>query len=552
MFTAGNVWRSSPARTRRRVRELAGDLVTDSIVVRVGLQEGRKGEVRNLVSIAGCGGSSGGPGDQAERFEPQRVTSLAAMASDHSTGSTPSSTAGTPNEETALSPTRAPGPSKPQDSYQRIGDGGGGSSFFQTLIHLLKGNIGTGLLGLPLAVKNAGLLVGPLSLLVMGVVAVHCMDILVKCSRHLSTRSRKPYLDYGETFEHGMENVSWLRRHSVWGRRVVNLFLIITQLGFCCVYFVFLSDNVKQVVEAANSTTWNCHNNQTSVIVPSFDSRLYMLCFLPFIVLLVFTRNLRYLAPFSFLANLVMSISLVLVYWYSITNIKYPILLPFVGAAKDYSLFFGTAIFAFEGIGVVLPLENKMQRPERFHAVLYVGMGIVTVLYISLGTVGYICFGEVISGSITLNLPSCWLYQIVKLLYSFGIFVTYALQFYVAAEILIPVAVSRVPARFALAIDLSIRTLLVAFTCALAILIPELDLVISLVGSVSSSFLALIFPPLLQVLAFHNEGLAPWLVMKNVVISLIGFVGFVAGTYTTIEEIIQRNSKRNSTALFGL
>ncbi|XP_051927056.1 proton-coupled amino acid transporter 1 isoform X3 [Hippocampus zosterae] len=379
----------------------------------------------------------------------------------------------------------------------------------------------------------------------MGLIALHCMRVLVDCSHYLSAKMNRPSLTYGEAIQYSMENVSWLRRHSHWGKRTVNLFLIITQLGFCCVYFVFLSDNVKQVVEAANATTFNCQvdgGNQTQVLVPSFDSRLYMLCFLPAFILLVFTPNLKYLAPLSLIANLVMATSLVLIYFYSITHIKYPIDLPLVGQAKDYPLFFGTAIFAFEGIGVVLPLENKMHRPQSFPLVLYLGMGIVTFLYISLGTIGYICFGADIGGSITLNLPNCWTYQAVKLLYCFGIFITFALQFYVPAEILIPSAVARVPEHWERAVELVLRAVLVIFTCTLAILIPELDLVISLVGSVSSSFLALIFPPILQVLTFHGEGLSPASLTKNLVISFVGLVGFLAGTYVAIEQIVARNA----------
>lgn len=95
---------------------------------------------------------------------------------------------------------------------------------------------------------------------------------------------------------------------------------------------------------------------------------------------------------------------------------------------------------------------------------------------------------------------------------------------------------------------------MMSFCCfssgALAILIPELDLVISLVGSVSSSALALIFPPLLQIITFHNEGMTPLVMAKDVGISLIGLVGFVAGTYISIQEIITRNSAgHNSTHL---
>ncbi|KAK2506888.1 hypothetical protein MC885_019868 [Smutsia gigantea] len=368
-----------------------------------------------------------------------------------------------------------------------------------------------------------------------------------------STTLNKPFVDYGDTVMYGLESspISWLRNHAHWGRHIVDFFLIVTQLGFCCVYFVFLADNFKQVIEAANGTTTNCHNNETVILTPTMDSRLYMLTFLPFLVLLVFVRNLRALSIFSLLANITMLVSLVMIYQYIVQRIPDPSHLPLVAPWKTYPLFFGTAIFAFEGIGMVLPLENKMKDPRKFPFILYVGMAIITALYISLGCLGYLQFGAHIQGSITLNLPNCW--YAGKLLYSIGIFFTYALQFYVPAEIIIPFFVSRVPERCELVVDLFVRTVLVCLTCILAILIPRLDLVISLVGSVSSSALALIIPPLLEITTYYSEGMSPLTIAKDALISILGFVGFVVGTYEALYELIEPSNAPifiNSTSAF--
>lgn len=122
-------------------------------------------------------------------------------------------------------------------------------SYFQSIIHLFKGNIGPGLFAMGFAFKHGGLVVSPILTVLIALVCVHCQHMLINSSIRMKNQNNSlKYPDFAETieqcFEAGPEKTrSWSKVM----KTLVNIFICVTQLGFCCIYFVFISTNVKQV-----------------------------------------------------------------------------------------------------------------------------------------------------------------------------------------------------------------------------------------------------------------------------------------------------------------
>ena len=80
----------------------------------------------------------------------------------------------------------------------------------------------------------------------------------------------------------------------------------------------------------------------------------------------------------------------------------------------------------------------------------------------------------------------------------------------------------------------------ISVTVALAATVPWLDLVVALLGAVKMSTLSIMAPAIIDTASnWSNLGRFRWILVKNSVIFIVGFVGCVMGTYVALHDIIE-------------
>lgn len=119
---------------------------------------------------------------------------------------------------------------------------------FGALAHLLKSSLGTGILAMPNAIKNGGVIFGGIGTIIIGLICAHCVHILVRSSHILCKRTKTPQMTYAETAEAAfLCGPKTVRPFANFSRMFVNAALCATYIGGACVYVVFVSTSIKQV-----------------------------------------------------------------------------------------------------------------------------------------------------------------------------------------------------------------------------------------------------------------------------------------------------------------
>uniref|UniRef100_A0A5S6QTH1 Aa_trans domain-containing protein n=1 Tax=Trichuris muris TaxID=70415 RepID=A0A5S6QTH1_TRIMR len=409
----------------------------------------------------------------------------------------------------------------------------------RTLMNILKCMVGPGCFALPVSFQMAGLWVGLGMIFFVGFSSAYCMLMLVQAAQYLCRKSGRLELDYGHLAKKAFDySTPGFQKYSKGALYVTNALIAAFQLGVCSVQIVFLVTHLKEILE---------FYVKMQALSTSVYSTIVLLLILPICLI----RHLKSLTPLIAVANAFMLLTFFAIFQKIVLPPNHIESLPAYTDFNGFLLAAGSMLYAFEGQAVILPLENKMKHPEDllcWNGVLSVSMTIVTAVYAATGFFGYATFGDEVKGSITLNMPQTWIYDLVKVMLMAAVYLGYPVQLYVVTEMLWPGIKRKVNVateRNLLLLELAIRTLLVLITYVFAVAIPNLEKIIPFVGVTAGMFLGFVFPPSISIIAYAEDvhqmsrPKKYWFFSKNIFFICLGVLGTAAGLYANLVNIFK-------------
>ncbi|KAL4967581.1 putative amino acid transporter [Aspergillus stella-maris] len=389
----------------------------------------------------------------------------------------------------------------------------GDASNVKTFFTLLKAFIGTGIIFLPKAFRNGGILFSSVTLVTVALISTLCFHLLLQCRRQYGGG----YGDLGERIA---------------GSRLRSLILssvAISQIGFVCACIIFTAENMRAFFLAVMPET-----------IQSLSTFRLIVVQLIVLIPLAMIRNISKLGPIALLADAFILFGLGYIYCYDIASLASRGLGPNVELfnSNTFTLTIGSCIFTFEGIGLILPIQSSMKKPQYFDGLLYTVMFIITILFTGVGALSYATFGSNTQTEIISNLPqNSRLVNTVQFLYSIAILVGTPIQLFppvriVEGRLFGPASGKRDPG---IKWKKNVFRTGAVLVCGLISVLGagDLDKFVSLIGSFACVPLVYIYPAYL-----HYKGVAEstWVKRGDIAMMVLGFIFMVYTTAATISS----------------
>ena len=365
---------------------------------------------------------------------------------------------------------------------------------------IVRSIVGTGVLFLPHGVASAGLC-GALAMyaVTFTLVVVGSERLITSWQWFVETEGRQ--ISYPD--------LAALLLGS-YARACIQWSIVFLQLGCCVCYYIFVSENLHQVIKDVNGAR--------------VSSNLLMAAMMMFEIPMCLLRDLKVFTPFNSIANGLVAGSLLVIIWCSFARIGtkgvHEGVVPVV--PETALMFLGTCIFTFEGAAVAIPIGNSLAPSDRVHYLgIYVKVVLgIAILYAFYSLLAYLAYGPDVEVIVTLSLgDSLFPASTIQFIYCIAVLFTFPLQLFPAsleldallnsdagsidtrnsdAKGMIASENSKAASYCSLSGD-AMRVILVTLTCAMAIFgRSSLDRIVALLGSLCCAPLAFAVPALMH------------------------------------------------------
>ncbi|XP_075987870.1 proton-coupled amino acid transporter-like protein acs [Anticarsia gemmatalis] len=426
-----------------------------------------------------------------------------------------------------------------EDSYNYVQfrEGIHPTSLFGSIAHLIKGALGGGVLSGHVAYMKAGIGYAIPMNFGFGCYMGYCLYLLVWAVQVLCKRTRQPFLSYADAGEAAMMLFpkKGAAKYARFFRYAIDTIICMDLFGACATYQIIVSKSLKQLVENTHATSMYGPPGYPSL-------RMYLAMMIPVMVIICLIRHLKYLAPFSIVANIVVALCIVMAgYYCSLYN---PNLedLKITGGVEGVFQFVGMQVFSMSCAGVVIPIEANMKHPNKFPIALICGMMFIMGCTFAVSLCGYAAFKDESAAPITINFPMTTVPKIFKGAICVMIIITHALNFWVPFNLCWYYIHKKCPQDKLVRWERIFRAIFVITIGVLAICFPNITGIMGFLGCFCLSNMAFIWPNVIFLLVSYERpgyGFLKWRLLRSFVLMAVGFFILCCGTVVSVKDLVE-------------